>query len=116
MGWKVGLSRAVGFLRGDGARDRELRDEIRSHIELETQENVERGMDPAEARRSALLRFGNPQLVYESSRGMWGIPSLESVLFDLRYGWRILKKNPLFSAVAVLTLAVGLGSSIAVFT
>ena len=116
MSWKVALARGIGFLRGTNVRDRDLRDEIRSHIELDAEEGIERGMDPAEARRSAFLKFGNPQLVYETSRAMWSLPTVESVLTDLRYGWRIVRKAPLFSSVAVLTLAAGLGSSIAVFT
>lgn len=116
MSWRTTVARVLGFVRRTDVRDRELHDEIRSHIELETDENIERGMDPVEARRAALLRFGSPQLAHEQSRGMWSLPSLESVLSDMKFGWRVLWKSPGVAGVAVLTLAVGIGSSTAVFT
>ena len=116
MSWKSALARGLGFVRGNDDRSRDLQAEIRSHIELETDENIERGLDPVEARRAAFLKFGNPQLAQESSQAMWSVPTLESILSDFKYGFRMLKKAPLFSAVAIVTLAAGLGSSIGVFT
>ena len=79
MSWKSALARGLGFVRGNDARSRDLQAEIRSHIELETDENIERGLDPVEARRAAFLKFGNPQLAQESSQAMWSVPTLESM-------------------------------------
>src|SRR5690349_23233940 len=116
MSWKSYLARSLGFARGTHSRDSDLRSEIQSHIELETDANIERGIPPGEAHRLAVLKFGNPQLVFESSHAMWSLPSLESILADVRFCWRVLWKKPLFATVAIVTLAIGIGSSTAVFT
>src|SRR5512133_1066010 len=100
MSWKTSTARLFGFLRAKDQRDGDLAEELRSHIEIETDDNVERGMAPEEARRAALLKFGNPQLALEDARQMWSLPSLASVLGDLKFGWRVLWKAPGFAIVA----------------
>ena len=93
-----------------------LGDDIRDHIERETQENIERGMSPAEARTAALRKFGNVARVMEETRAIWISVWLEQLLQDIRYGVRGLGRNPGFTAVVVLTLALAIGMNTAVFS
>ena len=93
-----------------------LEDDIRDHIERETRENIARGMAPEEARRAALRKFGNVARVMEETRDVWRRVWLEQLLQDVRYGLRFLFHNPRFTAVVVLTLALGIGVNTAVFS
>ena len=93
-----------------------LDEDIRDHIERETQEHIDRGMTPADARDAALRKFGNVTLTMEETRAVWIPVWLDQVLQDLRYGLRMLRRTPAFSAVVILTLAVGIGLSAAVFS
>jgi putative ABC transport system permease protein len=93
-----------------------LDDDIRDHIERETRDNIERGMPPDEARHEALRKFGNITRVKEDTRDVWSRVWLEQLFQDVRYGLRILLRNPGFAAVVILTLALGIGMNTAVFS
>ncbi len=100
--------------RGKTALDG-LDDEIRDHIERETQDNLDRGMTPAEARRQAMLKFGNVALTTEATRAVWGWQWLEQLVQDSRYGIRVLLRRPTYALLSVLTLALGVGGTAAVY-
>jgi len=93
-----------------------LDQDIRDHIERETLANIECGMSPEDARAAALRAFGNPTRIAEQTREVWSIVWLEQLSQDVRYGIRTLLRNPGFTAVVVLTLALGIGMNTAVFS
>src|SRR6267378_6484898 len=108
------LARFKGLFQ-KAARERDLTDEIESHLQMHIDDNIRAGMSPEEARRVALMKLGGMDQAKEAYRARATIPFLESVVQDLRFTLRQLRKNPAFTITGAAMVALGLGASAAIF-
>ncbi len=114
--WLAVLASRIGGLFRGRRDDRDFDREVESHLDLLTEDYINRGLSATDARREAILRFGGPVQIKEQQHERRSLPFVETTLQDIRYGGRALRKSPAYSLVAIATLAIGIGAGTAVFS
>src|SRR5580698_1980393 len=108
------LLRLMGLLHSQ-RREEDFAAEIDSHLQMHIDDNLRAGLNPEQARRGAILTLGGVEMTKQAYRERSTVPLLETILQDLRFGTRQLRKNPGFAATAILMLALGMAASVAIF-
>jgi len=110
------FSKFRALIKGRRGLDNDLAEEIETHLHMEADRYMETGLVTEEARIAARRRFGNAAAISERTRDAWGFPTIESLLKDIRYGFRAIRRAPAFSLIVILTLALGIGLNTALFS
>jgi putative ABC transport system permease protein len=116
MSWRAWWSRVRGSLRRGDALDREMEREMAFHVDMATRRNEDRGMTPEAALRQAKLAFGSTSVAAEAAREAHRARVAENIVADIRFAVRSLRRSPAFALAAILTVALGIGASTAIFT
>ena len=111
----MSILRRISNLFFRSSLDREIEAELKSHVDMRTEDNLALGMSHQDARRDALLKFGNPSATKERVASADAALAFDSIWADIQYSFRQLYKSPGFAATAVLTMALGIGANLAVF-